>query len=225
MYMPVSYTVRPEGGPQPNGVLYMTPPVEYQRYGYRGFRRGWDTAVATPERNDIAEIVCLAQASYAGGETFSLAFSVFDARGINGGGGPSVSSPTVTFEYDVTGGGVTPGNVQVDISGATTAAQVAAITAAAVQAAIGNFRAPAGVDPNSLDTVVWVARCGKVRLTASNIDLPQGADASSTSGNFDEVAPQPCGGRRGMIQYTLPAGGPAFPQLRGNPSLWNTNIT
>lgn len=69
-------------------------------------------------------ITCVPKASLVDGETFTIS--------------DGVNTPTV-FEFDVAGDGVTPGNVAVDVSGATTALDVATIVKTAINGVVGTL--------------------------------------------------------------------------------------
>jgi hypothetical protein len=87
----------------------------------------------------IGSIQCVSFAEIVDGETFTI------NDGVNG---------ATVFEFDVVGLGVTPGNVQVDITGAVSAADVAAIVKIAI-------------DGEGLDLAVVDAGTGLLNLTLS----------------------------------------------------------
>ena len=202
MRMPPAYGPVLAGAAQSYGCTYMTPPTEYHRYSYRGHRNPLDYAATGPERyHDVYHIEAGTFAQYVDGDTFTIAIQIREGAGLNGAGIVG-HYETWTFEIDTDGGGVTPGNIQIDITGLTTAAQCGAAIYAVVNATIHGY---ATVEIDSTSTIVYVVGQGpKVNLTFANSGVPNNGAVGSSS--QEDCALQPIGGRPGMIQYRTGAG-------------------
>jgi hypothetical protein len=122
MSYPTEYYIPAGAAPvQYGGTSYAALPPEYEPY-------------ATDTRQQLARSRAkrnwqnAAKAGYANGETMQVSCLQYGQQGDASSGSANIRSQVVTFEYDVDGTNVpTPGNVELDISAATTAAQVAAI--------------------------------------------------------------------------------------------------
>lgn len=217
MRIPTEYTAFQTGPAKKNGCLYLTPPHGYHRYAYRGFRgpHQFDTVARSEQFPQVGEIVCVAKADYSGGETIVVSVTVIDALGVNGsGGGGAGQFSTLTFEYDITGGGVTPGNIQIDISGDTTAEEVRDATYLAIAGALGG---PVCIDRRTTDEVLIYAKGPKVLLSLTGNSLPLGATALVKPNSYDDQ--MQAGPRSGQISYYYPPGGPPG-WTRGEVALW-----
>lgn len=109
-------------------------------------------------------ITCATKANLVDGETFTIS--------------DGVNTPTV-FEFDVAGDGVTPGNVVVDVSGATTAADVAAIVITAINGVVGTLLVTAsagatGVVTLTADTAGTLANVAVTDTVAHASFVPAG---------------------------------------------------
>lgn len=213
--MPTTYSYRLSGVARHSGCFYMTPPTEYHRYGYRGHRTPNVRTGAVAEKfHAELPIVCAAKADYVDGDTTGIVMVMCEGNGPNG-GGSSGRSVSATFEYDVAGDGVTPGNVAVDISGATTAAEVAVILLAAIQTIFPGGYVSAHI--LTAGTVTLFGRGPKVSLSGTNTGTPGTATVSDQS--WDDVALQ--SGRGQAIQFRMHESGPAANATRiGAQSLW-----
>jgi len=223
-HTPHEWTYFADGAQVAGGCLYLAPPTEYHRYGYRGYRRPADHVSARPEKWQAQGFVtCVAAADYSGGETVQCRVDLWEGNGANGNGAATKTGSFAVCEYD-TGGGVTPGNIAIDISLATTAQEVAIATANALAQAVGGYVMGAGVDPNNDDRAIVMTRGPKARIGWVAVGLPVGAGTGASLTSADDIScpaasPRPC-----MQQYTRAAGGPG-PYARtglGQPSLFTT---
>jgi len=221
MRMPPSYTSRTQNTALSGGCFYTTLPTEYHRYGYRGFRGPVDWASDQRERfNSMVRYTLDVKANYVDGNTFFITVQVIEGSGING---PAAIGhyDYWTFEYDVSGDGVTPGNIAIDISALTTAAEVAAATLAALRTVAGGYWT-AEVGATSADIVI-VGKGPHVLIGVGSSGTPTAPNGVAMSG--DDVALQPRGPQIGAIEYRWPASGPLNAVVNdGVESLWS-NLT
>lgn len=218
MRMPAPYTVWTQGAPRAGGCFYTTLPTEYHRYGYRGFRGPVDASASQVEKfNDMITGTCDVKANYVDGDTITVTVQVIEGSGINGQSATG-HYDTWTFEYDVAGDGVTPGNIAIDISGATTAAEVCALTLAALRTVLyGHLTAEAGA--TTADFVI-VGKGPHVSLSVSSAGVP--IAPQNVTPSADDVALQPRGAQPGLIEYRWPAAGPVAAVVNdGVESLWS----
>lgn len=218
MRMPKSYTSRTMNTALAGGCFYTTIPTQYHRYGYRGFRGPIDVAADQRERfNSHVTGTCDVKANYVDGDTITVTVQVIEGSGING---PAAIGhyDAWTFEYDVAGDGVTPGNIAIDISGATTAAEVCALTLAALRTVLhGYLTAEAGA--TTADFVI-VGKGPHVLVSVASSGVPIAPANVTMSG--DDVALQPRGAQVGAIEYRWPASGPLNAVVNdGVESLWS----
>lgn len=123
----------------------------------------------------VGSIVAIAKALFVDGETFTLNDGVH---------------PPVTFEFDVTPDGVTPGNVAINISALTTAIDVADAMVAAIN----------GVVPLNLTATNGGGTLATVTITNFGAGTAgNGALWSETVANIGFVLTQPSGGAPGAF--------------------------
>lgn len=143
------------------------PPTEYQgaAAAVLGDEPGLDARVVSYasgvltvhvyERTDpvapTGSITCVAKASLIDTETLVI--------------GDGINAP-VTFEFDVAGDGVTAGNIQVDVSGDTTAADVAATLAPLITANV-----PALTVTDNMDGTITLT--SKLQGTVGNVTITE----------------------------------------------------
>jgi len=96
---------------------YSKSPAMYATSLYKMTKNMRDRQAGADAQPGTGSVTCVAKALLVSGELVTLT----DTAGV-----------AANFEFDTTGGGVTPGNVQVDVSGDTTASDVATTLQAAV---------------------------------------------------------------------------------------------
>ncbi len=129
----------------------------------------------------------------------------------------TISDGTVTkiFEFDTAGDGVTAGSVQVNISGATTAAQCATILALAINTALPQITATAVGDgtvtlsndePGTAGNVTITEVVANAGFLVSGMSGGLEADANTTSDRTIKLMKMPWRFRIDEVQYINPEG-------------------
>ncbi len=162
-------TVFPSIGGNPNDVEHFVgdaTPVNAvaARQGSTCVLKNGDSTVRYFKKSaSTGQIVCIAKASHVDGETVTIS----DGRGL-----------TKVYEFDVNGTGVTAGRVQVNISGDTTATQVAARLETAIEANQPTIAATNGAGTLALAAITGTA----IELSMSDTVTDGGFSTSSTTG-------------------------------------------